>query len=469
MLNKSNFSLSIRYKLIIGFVAVFVFTLLAYSFIILGIYNKHRQQTYFNRLTENATLLAQNVADYSINKKELSGIFNTDNVARIRYAPGQAFIMLNQSYDTVFKFNAGNFPAYNLSKKDLDKNFTGIFNDTQVVAFKMNYNDLQLYIIASGYNDIGIERYVFLKKITIYYTLFCIILIIIVSYFYSEIILRPIRKMLSIITTITDKNLSKRLELTRNDDEIDRLASTFNEMLDRLEKSFLLEKKFVSHAAHEYRTPLTTIKGQIEVALMSDRTVDYYKNLLLSINDDIDRLSGLQRALSDLMRVSVRNVSTDFRFVPFVEIVADARESVLKANAQFSISLVINEYPDDPELSVVHGDQNLLRSALMNLMDNACKYASDKKCMVRVSFENKHIKVEVIDKGQGISEQEINKVFEPFYRSSENMPSVQGYGVGLSLVKRIVEIHNSLVIVDSELGVGSKFTLIIPTIKATDS
>jgi signal transduction histidine kinase len=226
-----------------------------------------------------------------------------------------------------------------------------------------------------------------------------------------------------------------------------------------------LEKKFVSHAAHEYRTPLTTIKGQIEVALMSDRSVDYYKSLLLSINDDIDRLSGLQRALSDLMRVSVRNVATDFRFVPFVEIVADARDSVLKANKQFAISLVINEYPEDPDLSVVHGDQNLLRSALMNLMDNACKYSADKKCVVVVSFENKHIKVEVIDKGQGISEVEVKMVFEPFYRSADNTPTVHGYGVGLSLVKRIVEIHNSIIQVDSELGVGSKFTFIIPSTK----
>jgi signal transduction histidine kinase len=334
-----------------------------------------------------------------------------------------------------------------------------------VVAFKLDYNNKRLFIIASGFNDIGIERYVFLKKITIYYTLFCIILVIIVSYFYSEIILQPLRKMLFIINTITDKNLNKRLEITLNNDEIDKLGNTFNEMLDRLEKSFLLEKKFVSHAAHEYRTPLTTIKGQIEVALMSDRSVDYYKSLLLSINDDIDRLSGLQRALSDLMRVSVRNVATDFRFVPFVEIVADARDSVLKANKQFAISLVINEYPEDPDLSVVHGDQNLLRSALMNLMDNACKYSADKKCVVVVSFENKHIKVEVIDKGQGISEVEVKMVFEPFYRSADNTPTVHGYGVGLSLVKRIVEIHNSIIQVDSELGVGSKFTFIIPSTK----
>jgi|688.fasta_scaffold74043_2 signal transduction histidine kinase len=465
MFGKTKLSLSIRYKLIIGFVGVFVCTLLAYSLIILGFYNKHRQQTYFNRLTENATLLAQNVVDYSSNNQSLSGIFNTDNAARLRFAPGQAFIMLNESYDTVFTFNTVNFPNYSLTRKDLLKNITGAVNDTQVVAFKLDYNNKRLFIIASGFNDIGIERYVFLKKITIYYTLFCIILVIIVSYFYSEIILLPLRKMLFIINTITDKNLNKRLEITLNNDEIDKLGNTFNEMLDRLEKSFLLEKKFVSHAAHEYRTPLTTIKGQIEVALMSDRSVDYYKSLLLSINDDIDRLSGLQRALSDLMRVSVRNVATDFRFVPFVEIVADARDSVLKANKQFAISLVINEYPEDPDLSVVHGDQNLLRSALMNLMDNACKYSADKKCVVVVSFENKHIKVEVIDKGQGISEVEVKMVFEPFYRSADNTPTVHGYGVGLSLVKRIVEIHNSIIQVDSELGVGSKFTFIIPSTK----
>lgn len=457
--------LNIRQRIVVVFILFFIVLMLMYILFVLGSYNVFREQSYSNRIKQNAGYLSYKIINAYVSKQSIEDVFVSENVGLFRLLPSQGIIIIDPKNDTIYSYNPVEFPNHSINNLRRIREATVYQNDTQFIAFEYLQNGKQYMVLAYGYNDVGIERLNVLRRYSIYYVFVVSLLIAIIGYYYAGYVLRPLRLMLQTIDEIADNNLNKRLNVSHTNDELDKLSQKFNQMLDRLQNSFELEKRFVANTSHEYRTPLTAIKGQIDVALMNERTTDYYKKLLYSINDDIDRLVGLQTALSDLVKAKQVPNKQNFKYLPFIEIAAEAKSYVQNAHPNYKIELFVNDFPENLNMTIVHADPMLMQSAIINLIDNACKFSSDKSASLVISFHEAYIQLKVSDKGIGIPEEDLPHIYDAFFRSPDR-ETIKGYGIGLSLVKRIAEIHQISIDVESIVGVGTTFYLKIPHLQS---
>lgn len=256
--------------------------------------------------------------------------------------------------------------------------------------------------------------------------------------------------------------MNQRLSNGYTNDEIGQLTSTFNKMLERLESSFNTQKRFVSNASHELRNPLTAINGQIDVALMKDREKDEYKKTLQLVSKDIKNLRTLTNNLLELANNDETFIQ-HFEEIRIDEILWNIRDEMVKQKPDIII-LVNYEKPTDSEKYLIcKGDEKLLKTAFMNIIDNACKFSNDKSVEIKITPEKTNIILFFSDKGIGIPETYLKHVFEPFYRGS-NTTGIPGNGIGLSLVQKIIKLHSGKIFIRSKLNEGTTVELVLPNL-----
>lgn len=331
--------------------------------------------------------------------------------------------------------------------------------DVEFAGFIVPHPKGTYKVIIGAVDETGIKNTEFLRSLLIIIFVISLVVSGFLGWLFAKRSLNPMMEVIGEVDQITARNLHKRVKTSENKDEIAHLAVTFNQMLDRLESSFIMQKNFVSNASHEFRTPLTSMKGQIEVMLMQARSEQDYIRTLKSINEDINNLIGLLQGLSELAKVNADTSDKLFEPVPIVDMMLDTRAELLKNKPNYMIDLDIRNFTDDEQASTVMGNPALLRSAFSNLMDNACKFSPDFRVKVSVTF-NEHIEICFTDQGIGIAPADIPHIFEPFYRGNDTR-NISGYGIGLSLVKRIIELHNGQVSVKSEQGTGTTFKILL--------
>lgn len=291
--------------------------------------------------------------------------------------------------------------------------------------------------------------------------IFCLVTTSIASWFFVNRILKPISALVSQVNQIDVNNLNARVNEGNGRDEIAQLAIKFNEMLYRLEESFNIQKTFVSNASHELKTPLTSITGQIEVTLLKQRSIEEYETLLNSLLEDIVYLNNLTQKLLDFAHININNVKIPFEEIRIDELVLSVREECITRHKDFKVTVYFENFSDDDNLLIIIGNEHLLKTAVINILDNAFKYSYDKSASVYFRVVNKSVKITIKDFGIGISEEDLIKISEPFYRSSSVM-SIRGHGVGLSLSKKIIELHKGSLECSSKINQGSSFTITLP-------
>ncbi len=240
------------------------------------------------------------------------------------------------------------------------------------------------------------------------------------------------------------------------DDEVGRLARTFDDMIARLDEAFRRQRQFTADASHELRTPLTAIKGQTEVALQRDRDPEEYRDVLRTVNSEVDRMTRLVGSLLTMARADARQIPMNKQEVALGELVADAVEQVRPAANEKGISITL-QGPDDTHLTA---DQDLLLQLVLNLLDNAVKYTPSGG-VITVSWrqDRSDAVVEVSDNGPGIAAEHLPHVFDRFYRVDAARTRAEGgSGLGLSICQWIAEAHGGSIACDSALGAGSTFT-----------
>jgi len=325
------------------------------------------------------------------------------------------------------------------------------------------YTDYDRFVVIAAATDTdGSLR---MQKLEITLIIVCfvsLILFFIAGWFYSGRALKPISDVVEKVEDITITSLNLRVFEGNGTDEIGRLAKTFNKMLERLETSFSMQKSFIANASHELRTPLTSINGQLEVLMMKDRSTDEYKASLTSVLDDIKSLIDLSNRLLLVARTSAEGPLHFNKKIRIDEILWQAQEEILRFNNNYRINISMDNSLTDSDQMIVVGDESLLKVAVSNLIDNACKYSADHSVDIRFRHIEKFIEVEFEDRGIGISETDQKKIFEPFYRGS-NTISYSGTGIGLPLVNQIIKNHNGIIKLTSVLGKGTIVTLLLPT------
>ncbi|CAG5016376.1 Adaptive-response sensory-kinase SasA [Dyadobacter sp. CECT 9275] len=293
---------------------------------------------------------------------------------------------------------------------------------------------------------------------TLLTVLFIIVTIIvaIVGWIFSKRALRPISNVMNAVEGILPQKLDTRLQVPNQNDEIGRLSSTFNKLLDRIETAFQMQKIFVANVSHELKNPLTKIRSQLEVSLLKERTSQEYQLTIGSVLEDIQELAQLSNTLLELAKVSEDQRDLLTEIIRIDDLLLDCRQTVIQANALFHVSLNFEELPDDDTWLELSGNSTLLKTAFLNLMDNACKFSDDHAVRVSLKTSPRKLIVYFSDSGKGIPASDHNLVFQPFFRS-DNTASIKGYGIGLSLVDRIIKLHNGHISIQPNPVRGTTF------------
>jgi two-component system, OmpR family, sensor kinase len=279
--------------------------------------------------------------------------------------------------------------------------------------------------------------------------------------FLSKMSLKQVDKITRTANAIKATNLSQRIEEPETNDEISRLAKTLNEMIERLEQSFNRIKQFTSDASHELRTPLTILRGEIEVALSKERSNEKYAEVLSSALDEVTRLSNVVETLLELSSADVGKSKMQFERGNLSLMVDDIIEDMSILAEEKNISITGDIYKN----VILYYDNGRIYQAILNVIDNAIKY-TQKGGRIIVSLKNHehYVELKVADNGLGMTEEELAHIFDRFYRvdkarSSEN---IKGSGLGLSIVKWIVEAHNGKIFVESQPKKGTNFIIMLP-------
>ena len=379
--------------------------------------------------------------------------------------PNEKIIILNSGNDEVYSSDENNEIEIRndiLSQVRLGKKIT-YSQDSYKVLVELYFTKVDRFVVIAAASDLDGSLYLEkLKLILIIVCLISLLLFFIAGWFYSGRALKPISDVVEKVENITITSLNLRVSEGNGKDEIGRLAKTFNKMLERLETSFAMQKDFIANASHELRTPLTSINGQLEVLMLKDRSTHEYKSALGSVLDDIKSLIDLSNRLLLIARTRSEGPANFNKKIRTDEILWQAREEIKRFNSSYHININIDNSLTDYDQLIVVGDEYLLKVAVSNIIDNACKYSPDHTVDIKIQPKEKWIEILFEDKGIGISEEDIEKVFEPFYRAA-NSHSFTGSGIGLPLVNQIIKNHNGTIKLSSQLGKGTKVVILLPT------
>jgi signal transduction histidine kinase len=295
-----------------------------------------------------------------------------------------------------------------------------------------------------------------LRKILLWSILFSLCLSVLLSYFFSRKAIQPISRIIKSVKNINPLRMSNRLNEGNRKDEIEQLAVTFNEMLTSLEIAFKNQEDFVSNASHELRTPLTVMISESDYLLSRKRNPEeYFKHISRSVND-LKTLNSLLNSLLELAQIN-RDNNIQLSSVRIDEIIFSAIHKI-KNKYQGRKILPKIQYPENGDDLIVNGNYGLLEIAFKNLLDNACKFSTDD---VNIEFIiiDKYIDIVISDKGIGIPSKELESIYKPFKRAS-NVKFIGGFGIGLSLASKILELHNVKLKINSTLNQGTRIELL---------
>ena len=272
--------------------------------------------------------------------------------------------------------------------------------------------------------------------------------------------LKPVDEMTQAARRISGEYLAGRLQETGTGDELDRLAKTLNDMLVRLDDSFRQTRQFSADAAHELQTPLTILKGEIEVALRSPRSPEEYRGVLTSNLEEIDRISSLVQGLLLLARADRGVLRLDLLPVKLQELLAEVGDQMRRLAENQGVKLTYGVV----EPAAIQGDREHFKRLLVNLMDNAIKYTpAGGRVTLSLRCDGKRAQVGISDTGMGLTMDEQGQIFNRFYRAAEAR-SLRGggAGLGLSIAQSIAVAHGGRIEVESTPGQGSTFTVSLP-------
>lgn len=317
------------------------------------------------------------------------------------------------------------------------------------------------FIVAVAAQDIDGREFIEQLKRILFLSLGLLILLsFITGIIFAKSLIRPMAQITAEVNLITSNNFSRRIKITNSGDELSRLANTFNNLLDRLEESFSVQRRFISNASHELSTPLTSISSQLEVALQKERTVLEYKRVMQSIYEDTRDMQLLTHSLLDIAKTGSHG-GIDLLEIRLDEVLFKVVTDLRRQRPEYKVELDFDVFPDDENLLSVYGNSNLLYIAIKNIIENGCKYSDNKKALVTVSFNKNEILIKVLNNGDVISEADIQNIFQPFFRASSALQK-PGFGLGLTLTKRILSLHKGTIEVESIVESGTTFLISIP-------
>lgn len=468
----ASYSMTIRTRLTLQFAAILAITLVVFS-VVIYFYTYHSRREFFSdSLFDRARIVAHVYLD---------GTNRGDEGSQASYRR-----YLRQFYRTlpeeeVQVFDSQDQVVFQEGRPGQQTNLTRLLDQVrqngQQVVLEDNYRQTvgllyrdprrgDFVVVASSVDADSRQKLTDLRAVLTTGLLASLVIVGIGGWFFAGQALQPMQRIVREVDSITASDLHRRLSQADGQDEVSLLAQRFNRLLDRLETAFAGQRTFVRDASHELRTPLTVLIGQLEVALMQqERTPQEYRRVLQSTLDASRLLKDLTNGLLQIARASDDPSQVPLTLVRLDELLLQAYEEVLRRHPTCRIDLDFGE-PMGPARANpygVMGNEALLLSAFLNVLENACKFSIGSTAPVVASLAAPlgRVRLEIRDRGVGMTDADRRQVFVPFFRA-DAVRNVPGHGIGLPLTAKIMELHRGEVQVQSELGQGTTVVLDMP-------
>lgn len=426
------------------------------------LFKKNTEDNFYRSLASKADMAAQTALQNPSTYRPMPASWLAPDGDTLPYFDNIS--IYNQSYERIFSLRTDAPPVSVKNLQDIYQSGESRFEHYNLLALGRKvsgHSGTAFVVVVEGYCDPKEPNG--LRNILLLSYFAGLFLIALGGWYYAGQALAPMSRIVEEVSSFQPDDLSKRLQPTHaNRDEISRLSETFNQLLDRVEQAFKMQRMFLSNVSHELRNPLTAIRAQIDVVLQRERSPKAYRDALLSLLDDVQSLSEVEEKLVQLARIHNDPAGISFAELRLDELLWQARQQLQKRHPNFKTCIELGEMPDDDCSLFVSANESLLSTALINLMSNACKYSPDKQVLVRAHFraDKAHV-LEICDRGPGVPDEEKEMIFEPFFRSPRHL-GIKGTGVGLSLVKSILALHHISIKVEDRQGGGAIFRLTFP-------
>ena len=459
--------MQIRYKITIVYSLIVTVILLMLCFSVYYFSYQDRTGHFHERLESKALSTANLLWGY----KMTPALIRKINMTSPSSLKEKSIYIYDSLQRVVFSYSDNPDDSLFISKAILSKGFQNkmrSFMDGERDGVAINYtNENKKYlIVAVAYDDDKNEWISKLRLILIISFFASVSIVVITGYIFSVGLVKSMSDLTRKINEISSAQFSLRLQTGRGKDELQKLAQTINNLLDRLQSSFDTQRRFIDNASHEISTPLASISSQLDVALQKERNSEEYKAVMRSVNDDVKRLVFLVRSLLEIAKVSGSAKGIELSEIRVDELLMRLPSEMKKIKPSFEVKLAFDEMQDNDDDLTVYGNEELLFSALKNIVQNACKFSTDNTAIIRLSSSSSQIKITIEDRGPGIASHEIERIFQPFYRSPDVSNIATGSGLGLPLANQIIKLYSGEIYLHTELGKGSVFTILLKTASA---
>lgn len=450
----------IKSRLTLQFVAIFGAIWIVGSLIIYFASSNYRKEEFYRRLHSRSELIARLLIDED--QVDATLLQKIENANPIRL-PGEKISVFDYNNMEVFTTDPENSilieeAIFNTIRLEGDQEWTQA-GEVEVLGI-LYEGQYDRFVVIAGAKDIyGLSKLSNLRNILLITFLTSMLIAGAVGRVYAGRALAPINQVMHEVNALDPAKLDGRVSVGNGSDEIALLGITFNEMLSRMQAAFESQKNFIANSSHEMRTPLTRILTQVDVALLKTQTAADYQHTLQVVKDEVNKISDLTSKL--LLLTKLDGFKETFQTVRIDNVIWQLVDAFKINYPKVRIAVTMSEAIDDEALLQIKGNEQLLEHLFRNLLDNACKYGLDRGVEISIGAVEGGLQVGVSDRGIGIPQEDLVRVGAPFFRAG-NSAGVSGSGIGMSLVKRITQIHDGNLEIDSKEGSGTTVTVIFP-------
>ncbi len=448
--------MKIKNRLALYFTLISTVILLIALGVILLTFNSFAKGDFYGRLMDRAKVAAQ----LYLEADEISA----DSLSHVRerylkQLPGEVTRFYDDRNTASFIKDRQQYwdnNVINMVRKGKQVEFTE--GNRQTVGIYYNDNQGNFVILTSAVDIQGHRRINDLIEIMLIMIVWVIAGLFFIGRWFAKKALEPIDDIIGQMQQVRASNLSMRINEGNGKDEISELAQNFNRLLKHLDNAFEVQQTYVVNASHELKTPVTSIIGEIEVALNKKRPNEEYEQILRSVLNDAENLNETITGLMELAQVDMSYTQAELSPVAVDELVWELADHWTNKLGKGLFVVSIQHLPDDPEKLQIPANKALLTIALNNIISNAYKFSDKQRVQCDLFADNSHISITISDKGIGIPAEELEKVFQSFYRAT-NVKDYKGNGIGLYITGKIINLFNGTIDAASEPGKGTSITV----------
>jgi signal transduction histidine kinase len=443
--------LALYFTLITAVILLIALTIIFISFI------SSAKADFYNRLLDRAKVAAQ----VYLEADEISA----DSLSHVRerylkQLPGEVTRLYDESNGASFIRDRQQYwstKVIEMVRKRKQVSFPE--GDRQTVGIYYNDNQGNFVILTSAKDIQGQRRIDDLVEIMLFIFILAITGLFFSGRWFAKKALEPIDDIIDQMQQVRASNLSLRITEGNGKDEISSLAQNFNRLLKHLENAFEVQQTYVTNASHELKTPVTSIIGEIEVALNKARTNTEYEQVLRSVLNDAEGLNETITGLMELAQVDMSYTQAVLSPVYVDELIWELADQWTKKAGKGLFAVNVQHLPDDPEKLQIPANKALLAIALNNIISNAYKFSDNQKVQCDLYADDDRISITISDSGIGIPPAETEKVFHSFYRGTNVREEYQGTGIGLYITGKIINLFNGNIEVASTPGKGTVISI----------